>query len=506
MTTVKTLIGASSAAIDTKSWDKLPWLKLDRYVFRLQMRIAKAVREGKKGKVKALQRILTTSFYAKCLAIKRVTTNKGAKTPGVDGIIWSTNLQKIRATSVLKKKGYNPLPLRRIYISKKGNKLKLRGLSIPTIKDRAMQALWHMALEPIAEEWADPNSYGFRPKRSTHDAIEQCFKVLSKKTSAQIIFEGDIKSCFDNIDHEYLLKNIPMDKTILKKFLKAKFMEKGVIYPTEFGVPQGGIISPTITVMTLSGLEKRIKSLVNERHSKVNFVAYADDFIITGASKALLEEVVIPAVRLFLKERGLELSEEKSKITHIGEGFNFLGFNIRKYNNGKLLIKPSKANVKSFLSEIKKCIRTNISIKTEILIMLLNPKIVGWANYFSHVVSSKTFNYIDNQITGALWRWMTHRHPNKGKLWIVRKYLKQRHLISSRLGASYKGKDGKQIPVFIKHTSDTSVRRHIKIRSNANPYNPEFKNYFKYRQNTNKTRTSKGCKAIRFAQELSGSS
>jgi RNA-directed DNA polymerase len=178
MTTMTTSIGASSAAINAKSWDNLPWDKLNKHVVRLQMRIAKAVREGKNGKVKALQRILTCSFYAKCLAVKRVTSNKGAKTPGVDGIIWNNSLQKIQAVTVLKKKGYHPLPLRRIYIPKKGNKLKLRGLSIPAIFDRAMQALWHMALEPIAEEWADPNSYGFRPKRSTHDAIEQCYRAM----------------------------------------------------------------------------------------------------------------------------------------------------------------------------------------------------------------------------------------------------------------------------------------------------------------------------------------
>jgi RNA-directed DNA polymerase len=293
-----------------------------------------------------------------------------------------------------------------------------------------------------------------------------------------------------------------MDKIILKKFLKAEFMEKNVIYPTISGVQQGGNISPTIMVMTLSGLEKKIKSLFNNKGHKVNFVSFADDFIITGASKELLEEQVIPVVKSFLKERGLELSQEKSKITHIEEGFNFLGFNVRKYK-GKLLIKPTKANVKAFLTEIKENIKTNIAAKTENLIMLLNPKIRGWANYFRHVVSSRTFTYADKQIAEALWRWMKRRHPNKGGPWIANRYLKRKNLTNLRLHASFKDKDGKQITSFIRKTGDTPIRRHTKIRGKANPYNPEFKNYFKQRE-TNRLRLSKGCKAVLFAQELLG--
>jgi len=240
MTTTKS-IGASSANLDAKSWNKLPWLKINKLVLRLQMRIAKATLEGKIGRAKALQRLLTSSFNAKCLAVKRVTSNKGAKTPGVDRILWRSDRQKICAILSLKRKGYHPLPLRRICVPKKSNKQSLRPLSIPSMKDRAMQALWHLALEPIAEYRADPNSYGFRPKRSAKDAIEQCFNVLSKRPSAQYVFDGDIKSCFDKISHEWLLQNIPMDKVILGKFLKAGFMLEGSFYPIISGVPQGGL-------------------------------------------------------------------------------------------------------------------------------------------------------------------------------------------------------------------------------------------------------------------------
>jgi len=211
-----------------------------------------------------------------------------------------------------------------------------------------MGALWNMALIPIAEERADPNSYGFRPKRSTHDAIEQCFIALSKRRSATWVLEGDIKSCFDKISHEWLLENIPMDKVILKKFLKAGFMEKGKAYPTPIGTPQGGAASTTLALMALSGLERKLisKSERTRNKEKINYVSYADDFIITASSEELLREKVLPIVREHLKAVGLELSEEKTKITSIYKGFDFLGFNIRKYPNQKLLIKPSKEGIK----------------------------------------------------------------------------------------------------------------------------------------------------------------
>ena len=228
------------------------------------------------------------------------------------------------------------------------------------MKDKAMQALWHMALLPVAEERSDLNSYGFRPKRSTKDAIEQCFKVLCKSGSAKWIFEGDIRSCFDKISHQWLLENIPMDKQILRKFLKAGFMEKQKLYPTELGTGQGSIISPTLAMMALSGIERKVRSTCSRQRSKeqINFVSYADDFVITGNSPELLKDKVITIVTEFLAERGLELSQEKSKITHIDEGFNFLGFNVRKYK-GKLLIKPAKENIKVFLKDIRSTIKAN---------------------------------------------------------------------------------------------------------------------------------------------------
>lgn len=490
MTAIEISAGASST-LTSKTWDNLSWDKIDKQVTRLQMRIAKAERDGKKGRVKALQRILTSSFYAKCLAVKRVVRNKGGKTPGVDGIIWRTSRQKIQAAGSLKRHGYNPMPSRRIYVPKR-QKGKLRPISIPTMKDKAMQALWLMALVPIAEHRADPNSYGFRPKRSTQDAREQCFNALSRTGSARWILEGDIFSCFDQISHQWLLENIPMDKEILRKFLKAGFMEKHRLHPTELGTGQGSIISPTLALMALSGIERKIRSPRKRERDKekINFISYADDFVITGNSPELLEEKVIPIIKDFLKEVGLELSQEKTKITCIDDGFNFLGFNVRKYR-GTLLIKPAKENIKDFLDAIRRTIKANYPAKTENLIALLNPKIRGWANYFRGSVSSQAFAKVDDKIYKMLKSWMLRRHPNKSKSWITKKYFAKRNLSNWNFHAMIKDKKGNNTPLFLYRASETPIKRHIKIRSEANPYDPQFKDYFEHRRNTSKTRKSK---------------
>lgn len=466
----------------TTTWPQT-WTKIWAHVFRLQMRIAKAEREGRKGKVKALQRLLTSSFYAKCLAVRRVTKNAGGKTPGVDGVTWRGNRQKMQAVSELRRRGYRPSPLKRIYIPKKSGK-KMRPLSIPTLKDRAMQALWHAALLPIAEERADPNAYGFRPKRSAHDAIEQCFKSLGRTMSSRFVLEGDIRACFDQICHRWLEKNIPMDKTILGKFLKAGFMEKEKLYPTLLGTPQGGIISPTLAVMALSGLERKLVSTNAKQRAqeKINLIAYADDFVVTAASEELLREKVIPILKEALQEVGLELSLEKIRVTQIEKGFDFLGFNVRKYG-GKLLIKPSKASIKRFLKEIKHCIKVNQSLATENLIHMLNLKITGWSNYYRSAISSQVFSKIDHEIFQAIFRWCQARHPNKGIKWIRRKYYTCVGGRSWQFYCIVKDKDGLQKPLYLKHAGDNPIRRHKKIKAIANPFDPRFKDYFEQRIN-----------------------
>jgi len=307
------MTASAGAPIDSVTkWQGIDWELARNGVRRLQMRIAKAVQEGRWNKVRALQHLLTNSLYAKALAVKRVTSNKGKKTPGVDGVLWKSARAKGQAMFSLRRRGYRPQPLRRVYIPKKNG--KMRPLSIPTMKDHAMQALYKLALGPVAETTADRNSCGFREGRGCADAIAAAFNALNKPNSATWVLEGDITGCYDNISQEWMLANIPMDDDVLRKWLQAGYIEKNRLYPTRKGTPQGGILSPTLANMTLDGLERVIREAV-PRRSRVNFVRYADDFIITGKSRQLLERQVKPAVEAFLAERGLSLSAEKTMMT-----------------------------------------------------------------------------------------------------------------------------------------------------------------------------------------------
>lgn len=485
MTTQQPCAGAPShGTVDRHSID---WAKCHREVRRLQARIVKATQEGRHGRVKALQWLLTHSFSAKALAVKRVTENQGRKTPGVDGKIWSTPEAKAKAMLSLKRRGYKPLPLRRVSIPKANG--KVRPLGIPTMKDRAMQALHLQALVPVSETKGDRNSYGFRPERSTADAIEQCFCALGRRDAAEWILEGDIKGCFDNISHDWLIANVPVDKAVLRKWLKAGYVDRQALFPTVAGTPQGGIVSPTLANLTLDGLEDLLartfyRTSVKGRmvNPKVRLVRYADDFIITGCSKELLELEVKPVVEDFLKARGLELSQEKTRITHIEEGFDFLGQNIRKYD-GKLLIKPAKKNVKAFLTKVREIVKAHKTAKQADVIKMLNPVIKGWADYHRHIVASETFNSVDSQVWRLLWRWAKRRHPNKGARWIRAHYFKtaggRSWVFAVDTGETLPNGQPKRIE--LRRAGDTPIRRYTKIRAEANPFAPEWDTYFEQR-------------------------
>jgi len=474
------------------TWDGINWAKVQRHVRRLQTRMVKATQAGRHNKVKALQWLLTHSFSGKALAVKRVTENQGRNTPGVDKVTWKTPGAKTNAIASLKRRGYSPLPLRRVLIPKKNG--KTRPLGIPVMKCRAMQALHLLALEPIAETTADLNSYGFRPERSTADAGGQCFVSLAKKANAQWVLEADIQGCFDKISHDWMLAHVPTDKAVLKKWLKAGFVYQNELFPTEAGAPQGGIISPVLANMTLDGLEARLAEKFPQARRaglKMNMVRYADDFIITGFSKEWLESEVMPAVVEFLAERGLVLSPEKTKITHITDGFDFLGWNLRKYN-GKLLIKPSKANVKAHLDKIREVIKANKTAKQANLIRLLNPILRGWANYHSHVVAKETFARVDAKVWSMLWRWAVRRHPNKGARWVKEKYFQTRGTRNWVFTATEKQKDGTERELTLLKESDTPIQRHVKIKANANPHDPKWEQYFESRWGKKTLNSSRG--------------
>lgn len=466
------------------AWNAIDWKKCEAEVKKLQERIVKARKDGRHGKVKSLQWTLTHSFAAKAISVKRVTTNDGKKTPGVDGILWSTDKAKYEAVLDLKRNGYKPQPLRRVFIKKANG--KLRPLGIPTMKDRAMQALYLLALEPLAEMTADPHSYGFRKERCCQDAIQQCHTVLSHGYSPKWVLEGDIKGCFDHISHDWLLANIPTDTRMLRKWLKCGVIFKGELFKTEEGTMQGGIISPTLANMALDGIQPILalnykRTCRKGRHYSpmVNLVRYADDFIITSAEKDVLEREIKPMLISFLAERGLELSEEKTVITHIDEGFDFLGFNIKKFN-GVLLTQPSKKCVKKFLDVIRYTIDSNKSCTQETLIRLLNPKITGWTNYYRCGVSSKTFQRIDDQIFRKLWQWVKRRHPKKGKRWIANKYY---HFYKTRRWRFLVelDKNGKKDIFPLKLAFETKIIRHKKIKSETNPFDVEWKEYLEER-------------------------
>jgi RNA-directed DNA polymerase len=457
---------SSDVASDVwQDWRSFDWVGIYQTVRRLQTRIAKATRNGNWRDAKRLQRLLVRSMSGKALAVRRVTENQGRKTPGVDGETWSTPECKWAAVQCLKTLNYRPMPLRRVHIPKTNG--QKRPLGIPTMKDRAMQALHLFALEPVAESTADENSYGFRTDRSTADAIVQCMNVLSRKHSSKWLLEGDIRGCFDNISHDWLLAHVPTDKRVLRSWLKAGFVERDRLFPTEAGTPQGGIISPVLANLTLDGLEKLLSQRFKSRKHKVHTVRYADDFVITGSSKELLENEVKPFVEKFLAERGLQLSQEKTKLTHISDGFDFLGWNMRWVSDGLRTV-PSKKNRLALYDKLRRTIRELRTAPQEHVILKLNPIIRGWAQYHRPVSVSRVFAKMDHLLFGALWRWSRRRHPNKGKRWVKRRYFRR---------------EGRRDWVFavdklrLARFADTQHRDHIKIKSEANPFDPAWDDY-----------------------------
>jgi RNA-directed DNA polymerase len=482
-------------------WHSIEWRKVWRTVRRLQARIVKAVAEGRWNKVKALVYLLTHSFSGRALAILRVVSNSGATTPGVDGILWNTPEAKSAAFNTLRRHGYQPQPLRRVYIPKSNG--KVRGLGIPVMADRAMQALHLLGLDPIAESHADGHSYGFRRERRCADALAQTHLLLSHRHGPQWILEGDIKACFDQISHDWLLAYVPMDRQVLRQWLKAGFLEKHAWFATTEGTPQGGIASPVLANWTLDGLQRLLAERFantpkGQGKSKVHLVRYADDFLITGTSKELLRDQVQPLVTHFLKDRGLELSHEKTQITHVEAGFDFLGQNVRRYRCGKVLTKPSSPSVKTFLSKIQETIDKSGCLTAGVMIQRLNQQIKGWTMYHRYAASKRTFKYVDHRIFQMLWRWCRRRHPPKNRKWIMTTYFRQdghRHWVFTGTLLNQKGQGE---PIQLMEAAKVRIIRYVKIRSAVNPYDPKWELYLEARLGWQLTQTLTGRSRIEY--------
>jgi RNA-directed DNA polymerase len=483
MSAAATPAGAAPGAALT-TWHAIPWRAVWRNVRRLQARIVKATQAGRWGKVKALVYLLTHSFSGRAVAVLRVTTNQGAQTPGVDGAVWDTPGLKTAAWQRLRSHGYHAQPLRRVYIPKSSDPTKVRPLGIPTLTDRAMQALYLLGLDPILETTADAHSYGFRRERSCADALEQVHIVLGHPQSAAWVLEGDIKSCFDRISHRWLEANVPMDRRLLRQWLKAGFLEKHTWFATTEGTPPGGIASPALANRTLDGLERLLATRfaatpAQRRTHKVHLVRYADDFIITGTSKELLRDEVQPLVAHFLKERGLELSHEKTSITRVTRGFDFLGQHVRRYRDGKVLLKPSRRNVRALLVKVRKVIQEEGGgLTAGQLIERLNPILRDWARYHRHASSKRVLSKVDRMLFRWLWRWARHRHDRKTAAWVKAKYCPRVGGRDWVFTGELPSQEGPPHTVPRYAAASTRIRGHVKIQGAANPYDPAWEPYF----------------------------
>jgi RNA-directed DNA polymerase len=467
-------------------WKDTNWRKLERVVFKLQKRIYRATQRGDVKAVRKLQKTLMRSWSAKCLAVRKVTQdNQGKKTAGVDGVKSLTPLQRLELVSKLSLKR-KVKPTRRVWIPKPGNEEK-RPLGIPTMYDRALQALVKQTIEPEWEARFEPNSYGFRPGRSCHDAIEAIFTIIAQKS--RYVLDADISKCFDCINHKALLEKLNTFPTIrrqIRAWLKAGVIDKGVFSDTSEGTPQGGVISPLLANIALHGMENRIKQV-----SKNAFlIRYADDFLVLHENLSVVEKCQ-EVIAEWLKGMGLELKPSKTRLTHtLNEyeeqkpGFDFLGFNIRQYpvgkyqsgkNNGtllgfKTLIKPSKKKIKIHAESLRSVIKTHKAAPQEALISRLNPIIRGWANYYSTVVSKEILSGMDKLIYQQLKAWSSFRHPNKDSHWIARRYW----LIEQGEGWVFASrKEGNKKMRLIKH-SETPIVRHIKVRGDCSPYDGDW--------------------------------
>ncbi len=464
-------------------WHQIPWGQVERTVRRLQERIYRASQRQEWRTVRSLQKLLVRATANKLLAIRRVTQeNQGKHTPGVDGKVYQTPQERAAlAQQPFRLQGYWPQPVRRVYIPKSNG--KLRPLGIPTIRDRVYQAIVKTALEPEWEARFEANSYGFRPGRCTMDAIQQLHLTLHGANRSPWILDADISGCFDHIAHDPLLARIPVFKTVVRRWLQAGVVELGHYQESTEGTPQGGVISPLLANIALDGLERLFGAETptgqpispagrKGQNRGLSLVRYADDFVVCAPNRAVLAEYVQPKLVAFLAERGLALNAAKTRIVHIEEGFNFLGFTLRRFDR-HLLARPQKAKVQAHIQALKAVVTEHAQDSQEQLISRLNPLIQGWCNYYRHGSSSRTYRRVGHHLWHMLWHWATRRHPHKDKRWVRRRYWKTvngRHWVFGT-------------PVMtLRDPADTRIIRWVKVRGRSSPYDPQLRDYWAQRR------------------------